>query len=194
MRGAPHSGLAVVVLAAGAATRFGSAKQLAEVEGRPALLRTLDAVDGIGAPQIVVLGASVDAVRPVVSADRWRIVEAAGWGAGIGASLRAGLAAASEVDTALIVLGDLPWLRREAVARVLAAAAADPRAEAVRACEGGRPGHPVLVRGSLLEAARRAPDDGLAGVLAAVRVLQVDCEGLGVARDLDRLEDLAGGD
>ena len=183
--------IATVVLAAGAGTRFGATKQLAEVEGRAMLARVLDAVDGLGESQTVVLGADAEAVRELVPEDRWRVVLAPGWEVGIGASLRAGLAAASEAEAALVVLGDLPWLRREAVERVLAAAAASPRAEAVRAHEGPLPGHPVLLRGALLEAARAAPDRGLAGVLSRARIVKVDCSGLGVARDVDVASDLA---
>jgi molybdenum cofactor cytidylyltransferase len=69
---ATGSGAAAVVLAAGAGTRFGGAKQLALVEGRPVLLRVLDAVEGFGSPQVVVLGAHVEAVETIVAGRDWR--------------------------------------------------------------------------------------------------------------------------
>ena len=69
--------IATVVLAAGAATRFGAPKQLAALEGRPLLGRVLEAVEGFGATQAVVLGAAAERIRPVVSEDRWRVIVAA---------------------------------------------------------------------------------------------------------------------
>jgi nicotine blue oxidoreductase len=184
--------VATVVLAAGAGRRFGGAKQLAPVEGRPMLGRVLDALDGVGEPRVVVLGARAETVREVVP-ERWRIAVAADWEAGLGASLRAGLAAVPDVKSALIVLGDLPWLRRQAVERVLEAAggvAVD--ADVVRAYDGITPGHPVLLRGPILDRARLAPDSGPRQLLSEAPVARVDCTGLGVARDVDAPLDLDG--
>ncbi len=185
-----RAGLATVVLAAGAGSRFGGAKQLALVENRPVLSRVLESLAGVGECRIVVLGAAAERVRPLVQPP-WRAVVAADWEDGPGASLRAGLAAAGEAEAALIVLADLAWLDPRAVERVLAAAESHPGAEALRACERGRPGHPLLVRGALLAAARQAPDEGLRPLLEAVRVEPVECAGLGVARDVDTPADLA---
>ncbi len=184
---------ATVVLAAGAGRRFGGPKQLAEVGGRPMLERVLEVAAGFGAPQLLVVGARAELVREQVRAPGWRTVEASDWVAGPGASLRAGLAAAPAAEAALVLLGDLPWLRREAIERVLAAAAATPSADAVRAYEGETPGHPLLLRGELLAVARRAPDAGLRRELAAAGVQRVACEGLGTTADVDTPEDLAGG-
>ena len=111
----------------------------------------------------------------------------------MGASLRAGLAAAPSASAVLVVLADLPWLRREAVERVCAAAAAG-EAEVVRAFDADVPGHPVLIRGEALDRARGAPDAGLRVALAGLAVERVPCEGLGVARDVDVPADLSGTD
>jgi CTP:molybdopterin cytidylyltransferase MocA len=184
-----RAGLATVVLAAGAGTRFGGAKQLALVEGRPVLSRVLEALPRAGERRLVVLGAAAERVRPLVQPP-WEAVLAADWEDGPGASLRAGLEAAADAEAVLIVLGDLAWLQPEAVERVLAAADANPDAEALRATEAGRPGHPLLIRGALLTAARAAPDAGLRPLLAAVPVQQVDCSGLGACRDVDRPGDV----
>lgn len=184
------AGMATLVLAAGAGTRFGGGKQLAPIAGRPVLARVLDALAGVGDPRVVVLGARADQVRRVVPVD-WTCVTAADWAEGPGASLRAGLAAAPAATAALIVLGDLAWLRRAAVERVLAVAAAAPGAAVVRAVEGDRPGHPLLVRGPLLERGRAAPDAGLKPLLEGTEVKLVECTGLGVAVDVDTVADLS---
>jgi len=180
---------AIVVLAAGEGSRYGEAKQVVQVGGRPMLLRVLDALDGFGDPQIVVLGAHEQEVRPVVPADRWHAIVTEQWRAGPGASLRAGLQAAPDAQAALVALGDLPWLREEAIRRVLDAAAGED-AEAVRAFDGAAPGHPLLLRGELLQRARQAPDVGMAVLLRDVAVAEVRCDGLGVARDVDVPADL----
>jgi nicotine blue oxidoreductase len=174
-----------VVLAAGSGNRFGGAKQLASVGGRPMLRRVLDALSGVCEAQVVVLGAAAERVRTVVPEDEWRVAVAGDWADGPGASLRAGLAAAPLATAVLIALGDLPWLSREAAERVLRSAADHPSYEAVRAFDSGSPGHPLLLRGRLLEVARAAPDAGMQAVLAAAPVLSVPCEGLGVAQDVD---------
>ena len=185
-----RTGLATVVLAAGAGKRFGGVKQVAEVGGQPCLTRVLGAVDGFAEDQIVVLGAAAERVRLVIPEADWRVVLCPDWEAGVGASLRGGLRAMGSVDAVLVALGDLPWLRREAVERVLAAAAEHPAAEAVRAFEDGTPGHPLFLRGALLEAARSAPDRGFGAILRDAEVVRVDCSGLGASRDLDHPDDL----
>ena len=57
-----------VVLAAGGASRFGSPKQLAELDGRPLLQHAVDAMLAVPAidPVVVVLGAEAERVRAAV--------------------------------------------------------------------------------------------------------------------------------
>ncbi len=184
------AGLATVVLAAGGGTRFGGVKQLTPIDGRPMLSRVLEAVNGFAETQVVVVGAAAERVRPLVGLE-WQVAVAADWEAGMGASLRAGLAAAPTARQALVVLGDLPWLRRNAVERVCAAAAA-AESDVVRAFEGDTPGHPVMVRGEALDRARFAPDVGMHAALAGLTVTPVPCDGLGVARDVDIPADVRG--
>lgn len=190
---APDPALATIVLAAGEGRRFGGRKQLAPVGGEPMLVRTMGAVAGLAGTQVVVLGAGAEEVAATASFAGWEIEVASDWRLGQGASLRAGLRRAGDVAAALIVLGDLPWLRREAATRVLEAARARAGPSAFRAFEGSTPGHPVLIRGELLARAREAPDAGLGGVLGGEAVVGVDCAGLGVARDVDVPDDLDGG-
>ena len=170
------SRIAAVVLAAGAATRFGAPKQ------RELLPRVLERLAASPVDEVVVVeGAydlSVDSTRAGV-----RIVRCPDWELGGGASLRCGLAAlAADVEAAIVILADGPLLAPEAVARVIASWRADGGDVVAASYEGIR-GHPVL-------AARRAwadvPDPGL-------RVLEprlVPCDDLGPPGDVNTPEDL----
>lgn len=165
-------------------------KQLASIAGVPMLRRVLDVLDGFGEHQVVVLGAHAERVRPVIATHRWSVVVAEDWATGPGASLRAGLRAVPSAEAAMIVLGDLPWLRREAIDLVLQAAAQCSE-DAVRAFDGDTPGHPLLIRGAMLARAREAPDAGLGAALAGTPLARVPCAELGVARDVDTVADLS---
>lgn len=168
-----------VVLAAGAASRFGSAKQallLPHVLGRLAPL----AADGTLVDVVVVEGAHP---LPPVAGVTARIVRCATWAEGPGASLRAGLAAlADTVDVAVVVLADGPDLATEAVRRVLVAHRAGED-DVVAASYGGVRGHPLAVGRA---AWGSIPDEGL----RAVRPRLVPCDDLGDPGDVDTPDDL----
>jgi CTP:molybdopterin cytidylyltransferase MocA len=161
--------IGAVVLAAGAATRFGSPKQrllLPEVLER--LRRT--SVDEV----VVVLGAHG------VETDA-RVVQCPDWERGPGASLRCGLAAL-DAEAAVVVLADGPDLAPEAVERVIAAWR-EHGEPVVAATYGGERGHPVLLARSAWES---VPDEGARGLPA----LLVPCDDLGAPGDVDRADQL----
>ena len=160
-----------VVLAAGAATRFGSPKQRLLLPDVLERVRA-SAVDDV----LVVLGAhEVDTDAPTVHCPDWE--------RGIGASLRCGLAALpAEAEAAAVVLADGPDLAPEAVDRVLEVWR-ESGAEVVAATYGGVRLHPVLLARS---AWNRVPDEGARELPA----LLVPCDDLGAPGDVDRPEDV----
>lgn len=184
-----------LLLAAGAGRRMGGPKALVEIDGVPLVRRALDVLRAGGCgPLLVVLGAAADEVRAVLPPDATG-VEALDWAEGMGASLRAGLAALeadTHVDVALVQLVDLPGVTAAAVRRL--AAAADGAATLARAAYAGRPGHPVLL-GREHWAAVRAGAIGDAGARAylagnaAVRL--VECGDVAQPDDVDTPEQLA---
>jgi CTP:molybdopterin cytidylyltransferase MocA len=162
----PGTGTWAIVLAAGAATRFGSPKQALLLE--PVLERVRQSsVDGV----LVVLGAhEVETSAPAVHCRDWE--------RGPGASLRCGLQALGEqVEAAVVVLGDGPNLSPAAVDRVITAwrTGAGP---VVAATYGGTRLHPVLLARAVWS---RIPDEG-ARTLDAVLV---PCDDLGPPGDVD---------
>lgn len=185
--------VAGLVLAAGGAERFGASKQLAEVGGVPMLERVLAALAEAPLERTcVVLGAGAQAILAAIDLHGAEPVICAGWADGQSASLRAGLEALADADAVLVAVGDQPLLSAAAAERVLAAR--DPAADAVRATYSGKPGHPVLLERTLFgELARLEGDVGARDVLTRARVLDVPCDGLGGAEDVDtpgQLEEL----
>ena len=165
------AGVWAVVLAAGAATRFGSPKQRLLLPDVLERVRA-GAVDDV----VVVLGAHE------VDTDA-RTVRCAEWDRGIGASLRCGLRALpEEAEAAVVVLADGPCLAPAAVDRVIAAWR-ETGAEVVAATYGGVRLHPVLLARPSWD---RVPDEGARDLPA----LLVPCDDLGAPGDVDALEDL----
>jgi CTP:molybdopterin cytidylyltransferase MocA len=179
LRQPPAGPVLGLVLAAGASTRMGRPKQLAELDGRPLLAHVLRALDAAPVDAVAVaLGAHAAEVAARVDLGAARPVVVAGWRRGMGHVLAAAVAAAADGFGAVVVLlGDQPLVSGAAVGRLVAAwrAGAGP---VVTAAYGGRPGHPKLFDASLLPALRRLDGDrGARGLLAArpgaVRVVEV---------------------
>ena len=160
-----------VVLAAGAATRFGSPKQRLLLPGVLERVRA-SSVDDV----VVVLGAyDVATDARTVRCDEWE--------RGIGASLRCGLRALpAQAEAAVAILADGPRLAPEAVDRVIAAWRATAE-EVVAATYDGVRLHPVLLARSAWD---RVPDEGARDLPAQL----IPCDDLGAPGDVDRLEDL----
>jgi molybdenum cofactor cytidylyltransferase len=121
--GAPRR-VGALVLAAGLSRRMGGAnKLLAEVGGAPLVARCVDAVLASSArPVVVVTGHEAPRIRAALGGRPLRFVHNPAPEAGLSASLRAGLAAlGGELDGALVCLGDMPFVRAEHIAALLAA-------------------------------------------------------------------------
>jgi CTP:molybdopterin cytidylyltransferase MocA len=173
-------GAAGVLLAAGAGTRYGMPKVLAD-DGRWLSACVIALADGGCDDVVVVLGAAVvDIPAPA------RAVIAEEWETGLSASVRAGVQA---VDASYVVLHavDTPDVGADTVRRVLAAARSSASGLA-RARYGDRPGHPVVI------ARRHWPDllGGLRGDEGArpflsghADVVAVDCADLASGQDID---------
>jgi CTP:molybdopterin cytidylyltransferase MocA len=158
--------IAAIVLAAGAATRYGAPKQ------RLFLPVVLERVRASSVDDVVVVAGA----HPL--ATDARVVECADWERGPGASLRCGLnALGEEVEAAVVVLADGPDLAAAAIDRVIDAWRTSG-AEVIAASYAGDRGHPVLLARS---AWQRVPDEGA----RALAPLLVSCDDLGSPGDVD---------
>ena len=163
--------IAAVVLAAGAAERFGSPKQ------RVLLGPVLDRVRASSVEEIVVVAGAHDVETEA------RLVHCPDWSRGPGASLRCGLdALPSEAEAAIVVLADGPDLAPQAIDRVIEAWQSGD-GDVLAASYGGVRGHPVLLgRASWAS----VPEEGARGL----DPLLVPCDDLGAPGDVDYPEDL----
>jgi CTP:molybdopterin cytidylyltransferase MocA len=163
--------IAAIVLAAGAASRFGSPKQALLLPLVLARVRASSADD-----VVVVLGAHD------VETDA-RTVRCPEWESGPGASLRCGLGALEPgVEAAVVVLADGPNLAPAAVDRVIEAWR-ELGTDVVAASYGGERGHPVLLARAAWD---RVPEEGA----RALTPLLVPCDDLGTPGDVDSADDL----
>ena len=173
-----------LVLAAGAATRFGAPKQLAELDGLPLLehsLRTMTAAP-VGRV-VVVLGSGADEVIASVDLHGADAIMCSRWEEGQAASLACGLAELASCEAVVVTLGDQPRISPDAIRRVIAARNG---AAAVRATYGGDPGHPVLLEQELFEPLRNVSGDkGARNLLLSVQVRDIPCDDLGGGEDVD---------
>lgn len=158
--------IAAVVLAAGAATRYGGPKQ------REFLPRVLDALRASPVDEIVVVAGAYPLETDA------RVVDCPDWARGPGATLRCGLRALpDDADAAVVVLADGPDLAPATVARVVDAWR-ESNAGVVAASYGGDRGHPVVLA---REVWGDVPDEGARGLDPVL----VPCDDLGAPGDVD---------
>ncbi|MBD0329431.1 MAG: NTP transferase domain-containing protein [Thermoleophilia bacterium] len=165
--------IAAVVLAAGAATRFGSPKQRLLL---PLVVERVRAAAGVDDVVIVVGAHRVETDERTITCPEWE--------RGPGASLRCGLASlGDEAEAAVVVLADGPRLAPAAVDRVVAIWRREG-GDVVAATYGGVRGHPVLLARPAWDA---VPDAGARSLPARL----VACDDLGAPGDVDVPDDLA---
>jgi molybdenum cofactor cytidylyltransferase len=180
-----------LVLAAGAGRRFGGPKQLADLEGKPLLEHAVAAMRAVQTIErvVVVLGAYADEIAADADLGGVETVLCEDWREGISASLRCGLSALSEAEAVVVTLGDQPLITPQVIAAILGQL--DSEAPAARATYDGRPGHPVLIKRELFDAASSVRGDhGARDVLADAGALEVECGHLCRPDDVDTPEDL----
>jgi len=115
-----------VVLAAGAARRYGCPKQVLLHGGRPLVRVAVEAALGAGCtPVFVVVGAHADVVRRAIEALPVRVVPNPGWDEGMASSIRGGVEQVSrdpDAKAVLLLPCDLPHVDVDTLRRLLAAA------------------------------------------------------------------------
>lgn len=142
--------IGAVVLAAGASTRMGVPKQLVTIDGKPLLLRAVEAALASPVwPVVVVLGANAEQIRPTLARLPVLVTENPAWAEGMAASIRAGVTTLQQfsrhLDAALLALCDQPAFSPSTIAQLIAAQKATGCSIAAARYEG-RNGAPALFR------------------------------------------------
>jgi molybdenum cofactor cytidylyltransferase len=182
----------VVVLAAGASTRFGATKQLVRVNGRP-LLHTIvsRAVELAGHSVTVVLGAHAGELAPLLKHTPASVTVNRDWSEGIASSIREGLShTPPTADGVMILLADQAAVTADDLRRLASTWRRNP-SSLVAAQYGGRYGVPAIFpRWCLRELLELRGDRGAQTLLQRhtdrlVRIPMPSAE-----LDIDRPEDL----
>lgn len=142
-----HHAPVIVLLAAGEGSRFGGAKQLAEIAGEPMLRRVTRVLLRTDLPIIVVTGAHADAVEAVIDDLPLSMIRCEDWQLGMGQSLATGVReltrAFPQASAALVCLADQPLMNDELLRTVLQRHANAPD-RVLAAAQQGVLGPPVL--------------------------------------------------
>jgi molybdenum cofactor cytidylyltransferase len=157
-----------VILAAGASTRLGQAKQLIEVGGETLLRRTARlALEAGCVPVVAVLGFEAERMRAKLDGLSVVVAVNPDWQAGMGTSLRCGVSALpSTLTDVLLLVCDQPRLTAEHLRALLAQHVAG---------------------GLVITASQYAGRDGVPAVFAAAVVPELlQCEGDRGAREVIR--------
>jgi len=187
-------GVAAVVLAAGLSSRMGGVAKVLRrgtPGGPPVVRQVVDRLEASGvSPIVVVTGHQAAGVRQALAGTRARMVHNPQYRVGMGSSLATGASAVDDIDSALIVLGDMPNLQVSVVKRLVAEWRSG-RHPIVAPVFRGRRGHPVLFDAAHLNALRQCSGDvGARQILAKHPVHLVPVDDAGVVFDIDTPADL----
>lgn len=200
-----------ILLAAGASTRFGSPKMLAPVppEGLPLLVRVIETWREAGIEDLlIVLGCGANGIRDAFEENLLRrvkndgptgpsvrFVENPSWESGMFTSAKAGLAEASPASTHFAISpADLPFLGKESLRTVLAAAASADSSTVIVPTHARRRGHPLVIPAALRSRILSWPHtERLSRIFDEpdVRVLHLEGFDDSILRDVDKPEDLS---
>ena len=178
---------AAVVLAAGAASRFGSDKLSAILDDEPLVHHAIRAARAAPVSRVIVVakrGLDLGDWPGAPEVERVTIASAA-----LSTSLKAGLAAAGDAQGIFVFLGDMPRMPHDLAGRL--AAALQGGYAAVPFCEG-RAGHPVLLSARSFADIAALTGDAGAGKLLKGRadVVRIECSDPGIVFDVDRPQDI----
>lgn len=187
----------VLILAAGAASRFGSVKALAPW-GNDCLLAHVIRIthEAVGQTPWVVLGAAASSIESTLKAQgcEYRGLLNEGWQSGLSSSLQCGISgiarALPQTRSVLVTLGDQPCLRIDELRGLIALWRMDPE-RIVAADYAGQAGAPcILPRPLFAQVADLRGDQGARALLrnhpTTVRTLPI----ASAAWDVDTPEDL----
>jgi molybdenum cofactor cytidylyltransferase len=190
------SHVAAIILAAGRGTRFGDELKLLAQIGGKALVRHVAeaAANSTADPVIVVTGHRAEQVQSHLLGLPVRIVHNHLFADGLSMSLKAGFSALPpEVRAAVILLGDMPFVKADLIDALVAEWRERGEPAALVPTLDGRRGNPVVLSRDLQAMIEDLSGDVGAGSLLRKRsdVLEWPTTDPAVAQDIDTREELA---
>jgi molybdenum cofactor cytidylyltransferase len=140
-----------LILAAGASTRLGEAKQLLVYQGQTLLERSIRLAFSVCKEVVVCLGAEVEQTVPIIQNLKTEFptlsyVEVGNWEKGMGKSLSVGLRTIDQNKDVLVLLCDLPFLTNAHMKNIISLANSE---RAIVASFQGVNSPPVFIPASL---------------------------------------------
>jgi molybdenum cofactor cytidylyltransferase len=193
MQGMNNSRIGAVILAAGMSSRMGEAKQLLRLGENTLLGQVVEIVRGSRVDEIVlVLGHAAETIKESIAIQNLRVVINEAYRQGMGSSLRTGLAALPpEVDAALIVLADQPFIRPATLNRLIDQYEQSGAQIVIPIFKGFR-GNPILLDRSVFpEVMALTGDIGCRAIFGnhLEGIVKVPVEDIGILLDLDSKND-----
>lgn len=189
------SGLAILILAAGRSSRMRGADKLLEpVQGRPLIRHLAEQARQLDLPVLITVPRDDVWRRAALAGLDVTLVDVDDPGAGMAASLAAGITALPADRTGvMLVLGDMPEITGADMALLAEAFARAGGATISRgASADGAPGHPVVFPARLfVDLSQLTGDRGARDILATEDVQLVQLPGQHAVIDLDTPEDWA---
>jgi len=172
---------------------MGTAKQLLQIDGRPLVQHVLDNVQRSGVGEIIlVLGHSAAAIQRELKLEGAKVVLNENFLQGMGTSLKSGLARVdSQVQAALIILADQPFVRPETLDQLIAAHERT-RAQIVIPTYRGFRGNPVLLDRSVFpEVMGLSGDIGCRAIFGEHQdgIVKLEVGDVGILLDIDQKKD-----
>ena len=181
---------AAVILAAGSSQRFGADKRLADLDGQPMILRTLEPYQGLVQSIYVVLRPD-DPIYNVLPR-AIQVIEAPDAYLGMGHSLAAAAEYLTQVNWMLVGLADMPWINPDTIAQIVTRVSQEENA-IVRPIYQERSGHPVAFTANFLtELKSLSGDVGAKEVISrhGERLVDLPTTDEAILRDVDTPEQI----
>ncbi len=190
------SDVAAILLAAGRGTRFGDEpKLLARVGGKALIRHVADAAAlSTADPVVVVTGHRAEEVQSQLQGLPVRVVHNHLFADGLSTSLKAGFSALPpEARAAIILLGDMPFVRAELIDALISVWQERGEPAALVPVLNGQRGNPVVLSRALQAAIEELSGDVGAGSILRARsdVLEWPTDDPTVVQDIDTREEFA---
>jgi molybdenum cofactor cytidylyltransferase len=186
--------IAAIILAAGLSSRFGAAKLLQPIQGKPMLRHTVDAAIASKAAQVIVVtGNTSPEIQTLLSGISLKTVINSDPASGLSSSLKLGIENVGDCDGAVVLLGDMPFVQPATIDKLIDGFDPTHFQEIGMPLFRGQRGNPILwSRRFFPEIAALEGDRGAKALIEPHRTFlyEVEVDDPGVHIDIDTMDDL----